>query len=177
MLHFDVRLTLTKEEILDGLDRAQLRRAGKGRLIAQTVAMVLLAAWSLVAFVGNEQKDLMSLVIGVAALVLIPVMWLVPLWQMKSLAQSMVDSGVAPHMWVFEDGLDFGEEQPPYAYYAYHAFFAALPTEKTKQTIVMRFPNDDVIIVPKALLTEEQWTLLCEKLTAEAPQKKSKKSW
>ena len=174
MLKFHVRLTPTKDEIVDGLERARLRRAGKGRLIAQAAALVLVAAWSFAAFFGDGMNEPMSAVIGIAALVLIPVMWLVPRWQMNSLAQSMADSGASPQMWVFEDGIDFGEEQPAYEYYTYHTFFVSLPDETTQQTMVLKFPNDDVIIVPKALLSDEQWAFLTEKVTT-APAKKTEK--
>lgn len=174
MLKFHARLTPTKEEIADGIRRAALRRAGTVRLIAQTVALVLVAAWSLVAFFGGGRQEPMSAVIGIAALILIPVMWLVPRWQANSLAQAMADSGAAPQMWVFEDGVDFGEEQPDYAYYPYRTFFVSLPTEATAQTMVMKFPNDDIIVVPKAVLTEEQWGFLVDKVTA-VPAKKAEK--
>ncbi len=173
MLKFHVRLTPTKDEIVDGIKRATVRRAGKVRLIAQTIALVLVAAWSLVAFFGDGMHEPMSAVIGVIALVLIPVMWLVPRWQTNSLAQSMADSGASPQMWVFEDGVDFGEEQPDYAYYPYHGFHVSLPTEKTAKTLVMTFPNDDIIVVPKALLTDEQWQFLVDKVSA--PVKKTEK--
>ena len=172
MLKFHVRLTPTKEEIADGIRRAALRRAGTGRLIAQTIALALVAAWSLVAYFGGGRQEAMSAMIGVAALVLIPVMWLVPRWQANTLAQSMADSGAAPQMWVFEDGIDFGEEQPEYAYYPYRTFFVSLPTDATEQTMVMKFPNDDIIVVPQALLTAEQWAFLVDKVTA-APAKKT----
>lgn len=176
MLHFDVLLTLTKEEILDGLHRAQVRKAGKGRLIAQTVALVLVATWALVAYFGAGMQETMSLVIGVAALVLIPVMWFVPEWQMQSIAQSMAESGTAPHMWVFEDGIDFGEERPEYAYYAYTSFFCDHPVpDAAMQTLVMRFPNDDIIVVPKTLLTDEQWTFLMEKTRTSKAGRKGQK--
>ena len=175
MVKFHVRLTPTKEEIVDALARSSIRRAGKGRLVAQSLAMVLVAAWSLAAFFGTGMKETMSAVIGVAALVLIPVMWLVPRWQLHSLAQSMADSGAAPQLWVFEDGIDFGEEQPAYAYYPYHTFHVSLPNEQTAQTLVMTFPNDDVIVVPKALLDEEQWAFLLEKITT--PIKDNPKKW
>lgn len=164
MLRFDVLLYWTKEEVLDGLHRAQVRRAGKGRLIAQTAALMLVAAWALTAFFVTGMSELMSLMIGVIALILIPVMWLVPEWQMQSIAQSTAENNKAVHMWVFEDGIDFGEERPDYAYYDYSAFFCDRPkADDAMQTLVMRFPNDDVIVVPRALLTEEQWTFLMEK--------------
>lgn len=176
MLKFHVRLTPTKDEITDALSRARIRRAGTGRLVAQSIALALVAAWSLVAFFGAGMTEPMSAVIGVAALVLIPVMWLVPRWQMNSLAQSMADSGAAPMMWVFEDGIDFGEEQPDYAYYPYHTFFVSLPNDNTKDTMVMKFPNDDVVVVSKAILTDDEWQFLWDKVTA-VPEKKEQRGW
>ena len=176
MLQFHVRLTPTGEEIVDGLQRARLRRASTWRLIAQTVALVLVSAWSLVAYVVGGMQEWISLMIGVAALVVIPVMWLVPRWKMRSLAQSIVESGAAPHLWVFEDGIDFGEEQPAYAYYPYGSFFVSIPEETQQQTIVMKFPNDDVIVAPKACFKEEEWAYLCDKCTTPA-QKTVKKGW
>ena len=175
MLKFHVRLTPTKDEIADGIKRAALRRAGTGRLVAQTIALVLVAAWSLTAFFVAGMNEPISALIGVAALVLIPVMWLVPRWQMNSLAQTMADSGASPQMWVFEDGIDFGEEQPAYAYYTYHTFFVSLPDETTQQTMVFKFPNDDIIVVPKALLSDEQWAFLVEKVTATSLKKTGNK--
>lgn len=160
---FDVRLVLTKEDIIDGLHRAQLRRASKGRLIAQTIALALVGAWSSTAFILGGMKEAASLFITLAAVVLIPVMWFVPEMQIRSIAQDMVEEGKAVRLWVFEDGVDFGEEQPDYAYYPYHTFSCYHPKEGERQTLVMRFANDDIVIVPKALLTEEQWDLLCEK--------------
>ena len=174
MEKFHVRLTLTKEEIVDAMERAQVRRAGTGRLLAQTVALLLVAAWSLVAFFGDGMQETMSAVIGVVALVLIPVMWLVPRWQMKSLAQTMAESGSAPHMWVFEDGIDFSEERPEYAYYTFRTFFVSLPNERTENTMVFRFPNDEMVIVPRALLTDEQWDFLVEKVTTDPEKKETK---
>ncbi len=163
MLKFDVVLTLTEEEILDGLRRAELRRASNTRLIVQTVLLGGIAAWSLIAFFGGGMTTLPSLFIGVAALVLIPVMWFVPDAQMKQMARQMAQSDRAAHMWVFEDGLDFGDDEPPHAYFDYTAICAMPPEEGAAlATLVLRFRNDDVIVVPRRLLTEEQWQWLLQ---------------
>ncbi len=163
---FHVTFTPTYEELLDGLRRAELRRAGKGRLTVQTVLLTMVALWALIAFVADDVKQPMSLVIGIVALVLIPVMWLVPDWQMKSMARQMAESGTVMHLWVFEDGVDFGEEMPSAAYYDFHTFYCSLPDDTAKDTMVWRFQNDDVVVVPKAALTKEQWNFLVEKTTA-----------
>ncbi len=172
MLKFDVQLTPTKEEIADGLERASLRRAGKLRLVIQTVVLAAVAVWTLIAFFVDGAQEWMSLFIAVVATVLIPVMWLVPRWQMQSLAQTMADNGLSAHMWVFEDGIDFGDTQPDYPYYPYHTFFASVPSMKNLQTIVLKFPNDDVIVVPKSALSDEEWEFLYTKITT-APAKKT----
>ncbi len=160
---FDVIFTPTYEELLDGLRRAELRRAGKGRLIVQTVLLLAVAAWAMIAFFADAVKQPMSLVIGIVALVLIPVMWFVPELQMKSMARQMAENGTVMHLWVFEDGVDFGDRQPDGAYYAFSRFFCDFPKEDTLQTLVWRFQNDDVVVVPRRALSEEQWQLLCEK--------------
>ncbi len=164
MLLFDVCLVPTKEEIFDGLKRSGLRRASKSRLAAQSIALLIVAGWSLCAYFGGDRQEPMSLFIAIAAVCLIPVMFGVPLLKMKSIAEEAAESGNATHMWVFDDGVDFGETQPTNAYYPYTSFYCDQPKDNaTHQTLVFRFNNDEVVIVPKALLSEEQWQILCEK--------------
>ncbi|MGN0171361.1 MAG: hypothetical protein ACI39E_01095 [Acutalibacteraceae bacterium] len=156
---FDVQLTLTKEEILDGMKRAKLRRASLTQLVIQTVVLLLVAGWCFVAFFAEGMQTAMSLVIGILALVLLLVMWIVPQWQMRAIAVSMVENGDSAHMWVFEDGLNFSADCPDGAYYDFGTFFC----DRTEQSLVFRFANDEVIVVPRRLLTEENWQWLCEK--------------
>lgn len=159
MQRFDVKLTLTKDEILDGMKRAQLRRASRTQLIIQTVVLLFVAGWCLVAFFGEGMQNTMSLVIGILALVLLLVMWTVPVWQMRAIAVSMVENGDFAHMWAFEDGLSFSADCPDGADYGFGTFFC----DRTEQSLVFRFANDEVIVVPRRLLTEENWQWLCEK--------------
>ena len=160
MLLFSVRLTPTKEELVDGMKRARLRKASGTRLVVQTVVLALVCAWSLIAFFGEGMKTPMSLVTGIAALLLIPVMWFVPRLQMQAVAESMVQNGEYPTMWVFEDGVDFGNKQPEAAYYRFGSFFC----DTGERSLVFRFPNDEVIVVPRRLLSEEDFQFLCEKV-------------
>lgn len=161
---FDVKFTPTYEELIDGLRRAELRRAGKGRLTVQTILLTMIALWALIAFFAEEVKQPMSLVIGIVALVLIPVMWFVPTWQMSAMARQMADSETAVHLWVFEDGVDFGEEPPANAYYEFSRFFCDKPADDSAmQTLVWRFQNDEVVVIPRRALREEQWQFLCDK--------------
>lgn len=161
LLWFDVVLTATEEELLDGLQRAGLRRASNTRLIVQSILLAAVAAWSLVAFFGDGMTEPASLIIAMIALVIIPVMWLVPNAQMKSMARQMGESETKPHMWVFEDGLDFGDTPPANAYYEYSSVFAAAPEEgATLETLVLRFRSDEVVVVPRRLLSDEQWERL-----------------
>ncbi len=159
MQRFDVRLTLTKEEILDGMKRAQLRRTSLAQLILQTVVLLFVTVWCLIAFFGEGMQNTMSLVIGILALVILFVMWFVPEWQMRAIAASMTENGEYAHMWVFEEGLSFSEPCPDHAYYDFGTFFC----DRNEQSLVFRFTNDEVIVVPHRLLTEENWQWLCEK--------------
>lgn len=164
VLLFDVRLRWTKEEMLDAVRRAQPRRAGQLRLIIQTVVLLLVAVWSLVAFFGDGMTDTVSAVIGVAALVLIPVMWYAPGWYIRKTIKDAEEQGVYPRLWVFDDGIDFGEAPPAGAYYPFGSFRLLLPQEQdTCQTIVMVFENNEIVVVVKALLTDEQWEFLVKK--------------
>ncbi len=161
VLLFDAVLTATEEELFDGIKRAGLRRASNTRLIVQSVVLAGVAAWSLIAFFGDGMTSLASLLIAAAALVLIPVMWLVPAAQMKQMARQMGESDKKPHMWVFEDGLDFGDTEPPHAYYDFSSIFAVAPeADAPFETLVLRFRSDEVVVVPRRLLTEDQWERL-----------------
>ncbi|MBR5135320.1 MAG: hypothetical protein IKV35_06950, partial [Clostridia bacterium] len=157
-MQFDVTYILTKEEIEDGLRRGELRRASKGRLWIQTSLLVFVAAWSLVAFFGGGMTEWMSLVIGGVALVLVPVMWFVPTWQMKTIAEQTAEDAKPIHLWVFEDGIDFGDDRPETAYYSFGGFFAYHPNEGDAiESIVLRFKTDDIVVVPRRALTDDQW--------------------
>lgn len=161
MIWFDVVLTATEEELFDGLQRAELRRASNARLIVQSIVLAAVAAWSLIAFFGDGMTETMSLIIAIIALGIIPVMWLVPRAQMKSMARQMGESDTKPHMWVFEDGLDFGDTPPANAYYDFSSVFAVPPEEGAAfETLVLRFRNDEVVVVPRRLLSDEQWERL-----------------
>ena len=163
MVRFDVTLPLTREDVLDGLERAALRRASKGRLIAQTAALGFVFVWSLLAFALDDVHAPMSLDIALTAAAIAVVMWVAPHFEMRKIADDTVQSGKAVHLWVLEDGVDFGDETPETPYYTFGELRWALPTEKTRETIVWRTPAYDVIVVPKAALTEEQWAFLMEK--------------
>ncbi len=164
VLLFDVRLSWTTHEMIDAIHRAELRKAGKLRLMLQTVLLLLVAAWSLVAFFADGMKETMSAVIGVVALVLIPVMWFAPEWHTRRIAKDAEEQGRFPHLWVFDDGVDFGETPPAGAYYPFGSFRCIFLKENDAfQTLVMVFENSEIVIVKKELLSDEQWETLVKK--------------
>ncbi len=160
---FDVCVRPTEEEWLDGLKRSGLRRAGKGRLLVQTIVLAVVGVTALVAFFLDGMREPMSAVIAAAATVLIPVMWLVPDARMRSMAKTAAEEGAAVHLWVFEDGLNFGE-QVTAAYYAFNGVYWTMPTEKTQQTLVLRTKSDEVVVIPKRELTDDQWQTLIARI-------------
>lgn len=158
---FDVRVRPTEEEWLEGLRRSGIRRAGKGRLIVQTVAMVIVGVMSVAAYFLDGMKEPMCAVIAAAAFIMIPVMWLVPEYWLRSMAKTAAAESSTVHLWVFENGLDFGEEVTA-AYYTFEAVHWGVPNENTLQTLVLRTKSDDVVVIPKRELTEEQWDVLIQ---------------
>ncbi len=162
MLKTDFTCCPTEEEWLDGLTRAGLRRAGKGRLIVQTVALAVAAVMALVSFFWDGMKEPMSAVIAAVALGLIPVMWFVPQWRMRSTARMAAEEQMTAHVWLFDDGVDVTDREPEKAYFRFADIRVALPTEETLDTIVLRFKTDDVVVIPHRALTDEQWTMLTQ---------------
>lgn len=158
MERFERRLTLTAEELLDGYTRAQLRRASKGRLWVQTAILLLCAAWCLIAYFADGMNETMSLVIGVAALMLIPVMWAVPPLQLRTVARTMVENEEFARLWVFEDGVSFGDSRPDGADFAFGTFAC----DQNEQSLVLRFAGDEVVVVPHRLFSDDEWQFLCE---------------
>ena len=162
MLKTDFICCPTEAEWLDGLQRAGLRRAGKGRLIVQTVALVIAAVMSLVSFFWGGMKEPMSAVIAVVAFGLIPVMWFVPLWRMRSTARMAAEEQMTAHVWLFDDGLDVTDHEPETAYFRFADITVALPADDTLDTIVLRFKTDDVVVIPHHALTDGQWEMLTQ---------------
>ena len=162
MLKTDFTCCPTEAEWLDGLKRAGLRRAGKGRLIVQTVALAIAAVMSLISFFYDGMKEAMSAVIAAVALGLIPVMWFVPQWRMRSTARKAADDHMAAHVWLFEDGLDVSDHEPEKAYFRFADIHVSLPTDDTLDTIVLRFKTDDVVVIPHRALSDEQWAMLTD---------------
>lgn len=166
MLLFDIRVRPTEAEWLDGLKRSGLRRAGTGRLIVQTVLMVFIAVMAFLSFFIDGMNEPMSAGIGTAAAAIIPVMWIVPHRRMLSMARIAAEEGSSPHLWVFEEGFDFGE-QVTGAYYAFGDVHWACPEEGTLDTLVLRTKTDDVIVIPHRELTDAQWDRLINAVKGE----------
>lgn len=164
MLQFDVNYTLTKEEVEDGFRRMDLRRASKTRLIVQTVILCLVAAWAIGAFFISGMKEFQSLMIGIVGLVLIPVMWFVPEWKMKRDLEQALEDIEPTHLWVFDDGIDFGDQKPEESYYHYRTFYMIEPEKDAPvQSLILKFKSDAVVIVPRRVFSEEQWEYLVTK--------------
>ena len=165
MLIFDVRYTVSAEHIADALQRAPLRRASKKRLIGQTVALGFVFAWCMTAFILDETHQMSSLFIALAAAALGVVMWVVPKLELRRIINEAAEDTKPMHLWVLENGIDFGEEVPEKPYYEFAQLTWFLPNERTADTLVWRLPSYDVVVVPKEHLTDEQWTWLLEKAT------------
>lgn len=153
------RYVCTQEELLSLLRRGEPRRAGKTRLRVETVVLVVLALYNLVAFFGGGLKDFRTLGIAIAALAVGVILLVVPEWRFRQEARELAGTGKKQHVRLYEEGFAFGESDE------------ALPFEECRpqmfsDMVIFRFEGDLLLCLPKRVMPEEEWRLLCEKLPA-----------
>ncbi len=148
---YDVRITLTEEELYEALKTTAPRKAGKTRIIFQTVLLAAAFVWCLSPLFFGGKPDIM--LCGVAAAVC-AAMWLVPPLKMKSDARAMAKSMAPYRLRVYDTGLGFGEE-PTFLR------FEELRVFKSEQQLTL-FAQGDVLAVPRRVLDETTWAFLCD---------------
>lgn len=160
----DLRLmfSLTQDETYSALLRSA-KMPSKTRLIVQTVILVLLSIYCFIGFglSGRSSiapnKDYTSLGIGIAALVLLAVMWLFPIVYFKFEAKNINKTAKPVTLDVYKDKLVFGGDYPVISQvdkYTYSKF----------DDMVIIFPGSDVVAVPKRTVTAEQWDIFLQLL-------------
>lgn len=147
---YDVRVTLTEEELYEALKATAPRKAGKTRIIFQTVLLGVVFVWCLSPLFFGGKPDVM--LCGVAAAVC-AAMWLVPPLKIKSDARAMARSLAPFRLRVYDTGLGFGEE-PTFL------CFEELRAIKAEQQVTLS-AQGDLLVVPRRVLDEETWGFLC----------------
>lgn len=152
----DVYVTLTEEELYEALKATAPRKAGKTRIVFQTVLLVVVFVWCLSPLFFGGKPDIT--LCGVAAAVC-AAMWLVPPLKMKSDARSMAKSLSAFRLRVYDTGLGFGEEPTFVKWDEMRAYVS------DRQVTLQG--SGDLLVVPRRVLNEETWGSLCAALPTE----------
>lgn len=149
--------TLTEEEIYEGLKNNTSRKAGPARNWIQTVLLGLVAAYCLIAFFAEGMKTWSSLFIGIAALALIGVLWVVPEKKMRFDARKIAMQNQTVTVRLFDGGLAFGKDSlDVYA-------FSKLKHQKLDSMIIFQLPGFQMILLPRRIMREEDWETICGK--------------
>lgn len=153
--------TLSEEEIYQGLRRSSVRRAGPVSDWVRTGILAVVAAGCLVSFIVEEERDIGSLLIALAALALIAVLWITPPLRCRHIARQMAQGAAETVVCMFENGVSFGG--PREELYAYTGFYSRVFDDM----IVCELPGYQLILIPRRAVEDDgQWTALTGRLKA-----------
>lgn len=148
---------LTEEEIYEGLKNSTSRKAGPARNWVQTILLVLVAAFCLIAFFAEGMKTWESLFLGIIALVLIGVLWVVPEKKMRFDARKTAEQRNTVTVRFFDEGLAFGKDSTDIY------TFTKLMRVKLENMIIFQLPGFQMILLPRRIMSEEEWQTICKK--------------
>lgn len=150
----DLSLRLTEAEILTCLKYGANRRAGRGRLITQSVLLVLMAAYCIGGFFLSGMQSVPSLLIGVAALAVMAAMLAVPELMLRSSAKKEAAQEKCLRLRAYDEGLYFGsEETDRFAY-------ADCRAQEVENLLLLRFQGGILVGIPRRLTDEAGWDYL-----------------
>ncbi len=147
---WNVRLQPTKEEWLEGVRLTGVCRPRGKISVVKSVILLAVGIFALTAYFG--QREAASLFIGVASLVLLTVVWAEPPFREHMMAREAA-KGNGVRLWVFSDGVSFGSDQPQKVDYP----FPALRDYQSERILAWKLDEDQVVVVPKRQISEEQW--------------------
>ena len=151
-LTLDIRMT--EEEIRRCLE-AGVRRAGKGRVIAETVVLLVLTVYCIVAYFLDESRQLSSLLLALIALAVVAALWIVPPVRFRSLARREAEEGKTVRLILDGDTLRFGAGETP----------VEVPASRCRpiwrdELLVLEI-SGELVGVPRRVTGEDGWQRLC----------------
>lgn len=158
---YDLSIRLTREEVLSCLRRGLGRRAGKGRLTAQTVVLVLIAAYCIVTYIASGLESTASLGIGIAALAVCVLMLVVPEVAVRRMADKQTAMDKCLRLRVYDRGIGFGDDDE-FRFFKYKKCQA----RAYEDMILFRF-QDGLVAVPRRLENGGAWELIREAMNLE----------
>lgn len=162
----ELRIRLTREELYACMTGRQERKAGKLRLIVETVLLGLVAAYCLTAFFLSGMTSLPSLLIGLAALLIAAAIWVVPVMVDRYDAGQEFAKKKVLRVRVYPEGLGFGSEDT-FQFVPYAECCARF----CKEMILLDFEGGVMVALPKRQTGEALWALLIERLCPAAEKK------
>ena len=165
----DLRIQLTKEELYACMCSRQERKAGKARLIVETVLLGLLAAYCILAFFLSGMASVASLCIGLAALLLAAAIWAVPAIINRYDANREFSKNKVLRVRIYAQGFGFGTDDT----------FQLVPYEQCcarrgKDMILLDFEGGLMVALPKRLLDGGIWEQLPVRLHLDEEKGKDK---
>lgn len=147
---WELKFKPTAEEYYEALCAGGVRKAGKTRLIVQSVILAVVAIWCVapVFFGGTGDYTLAGVAVAVALC-----MWLVPPLKMKSDAKNAAAADITVRVKVFADGVQFGENEP----FAFEALTGYVSADQLTLSI-----ETDCIPLPFRAMSEECRLFLLE---------------
>lgn len=155
---FCLRYQLTEEEIRLCLKWDGGRKAGRARLAVETAALGLMAVYSLAAFFIDGMRNMPSLLIGAACIVLTAVLWLLPVWWNRADARREAAQGKWVTLRLFADGLGFGDGE------AYRRLPLEAVDARFHEDLAVLRVEGSLLAVPRRAMEGEQWAQLRQTL-------------
>ena len=155
---YDLSIRLTREEILSCLRRGLNRRASRGRLTAQTVLLLLMAAYCLVAYILSGAQSVTSLGIGIAAVAVCVLMLALPELSIRRLAKKQAEMDKCLRLRVYDHGIGFGDDEQ-FRFFKYGKCHA----KAYEDMILFRF-QDGLVAVPRRMENGEAWELIRDRM-------------
>ncbi len=140
------------------------RRAGKARNVVESVILGLMAVYCGAAFLLDETKEPVSLMLAVISLAVVAAIWLVPPLRMKHEARRIAEQKNVVYLSLYETQAAFGREKEKFVEYA-----ACRPV--LGEGMLVLEIGRELVGIPRRLTDEAGWELLCEKFRAGPPEK------
>lgn len=159
-----LRIRLEEPEIYACLMRGT-HRAGRVRNGIQSAFLLLVAANCIAAFLLDEKKDPMPLVLTGIALLVLAAIWLTPPFRMKHEARQLAERGEEIQLALYAEKTIFGRERK-----------IAVPYGECRATVgdslLVLEIGRELVGVPRRATDEAGWALLMEKFRPEMKKNK-----
>ena len=159
-MHAEYTVVPTAAEWQQGLLMTRVRRSSKGADIAKTVILGLLTLYCWIPFFLDGCREWQSFFVGLVALLLAAVIWVVPELTTRREAREIAAAGQTIHLTVTDEGLGFGRGES-YTLLTY----AEIDAQHTPTLLALTFAGGQMAVLPKRCMEETVWEFVCDRLS------------